>query len=178
MDWLQIAGDYLGALVDNPIVAQMVIGAVEGLVVGLLVGAIVWALMQAPDALGRAILFAIILGIVVSVWEFVRIGSVLGMSMSSILNSFDTNPAIGRLFFQAGLRTLIAMLIGAAIGVGSQVPHFMMRGGLYGIFLGALVGAALNAGLFYFGVRLHLLIFRGLISLGTWAFLAMFDGGK
>ncbi len=176
MDWLQIFADYLSALIVNPLVAQIVAGAAEGVVVGLIVGAVVWAIMQAPDTLGRALLLSIILGIGVIVWEFARIGAVMGMGMGGIIDSFNTNPQIGRMFLTAGVHTLTAMFVGALIGVGSRAPNYMIKGAIIGLFLGALAGAAIRFGLYFFGVRVNLLIFRGLVSLGTWALLATFSG--
>ena len=176
MDWLQLLGENLGALIDNPLAAQAVAGAVEGVVIGLIVGAIVWAVMQAPDTLGRGLLLAIIFALIVIIWEFARIGSVMGMSMGSIIDSFNENPAIGRMFLQAGIRALLAMLIGMVIGIGSQVPNHMIRGGIIGILLGVLVGALLRFGLSYFGVDLNVYLYRGLVALGTWAIMITFSG--
>lgn len=175
MDFLQVISERLSLLVDNPIAAQAVAGAVEGVVIGLIVGAIVWAIMQAPDTMGRALLLAILIGIGVIIWEFARIGAVVGSGMGNIIGSFNENPEVGRMIMQAGNRTVTGMLIGAFLGVVSQVPQWVIRGGIIGIFIGAIVGAVLGGGLTYFHVNLHQYLFRLLASLGIWAVLATFS---
>lgn len=176
MDWLQLFADYLSSLIADPLVAQLAAGAAEGVVVGMAVGAVVWAIMKAPDTLGRALFLGILLGIAVMVWEIARIGAVMGMGMGGIIDSLSDNVQLGRMFLAAGVHTLTAMFVGALIGVGSRVPNYMIYGGIIGLFLGALAGAALRFGLYFFGVRVNLLVFRGLVSLGTWALLATFSG--
>lgn len=176
MDLLQVFAEYFASFVTNPTVAQLVSGAAEGIIIGLVVGAIVWAIMEAPDTLGRALLFSIILGIVVIIWEFARIGAVMGMGLGSIIAAMNDNPRIGTMFWTALIHTFYAMIIGTAIGVGSLVPNLMVKGAIIGLFLGALTGAAINFALFYFGIRMSPLYFRGLVSLGTWGLLVAFSG--
>ncbi len=176
MEFLQFIGDYLSNLVGNPIAAQLLSGAGEGIVIGLVVGAIVWAIMQAPDTLGRALLFGIFLGIIVVIWEFARIGAVVGGSMGSIINSLNENPIIGGMIMQAGIRTVAAMLIGAAIGVGSLVPQLMIKGAIIGLFLGALAGAALRGVFDYFNISLSRTMFQGAVVVVTWGLLVTFSG--
>ncbi len=174
MDWLQIFSDYLSALIDNPIVAEMVFGAVEGVMIGLLAGSIIYAIMQAPDALGRALFLGIMFGVGVIVYETFRIGHDLGISTIDIINNMEANPAIGQMFWRAGLNTVTAMFIGGVIGVGSLVPNHMLRGGFWGAILGAIVGAGISIGLYYGGVVVNLWLFRGAVVLGIWAVLATF----
>jgi hypothetical protein len=169
MDILQQLGEYLSSVIANPLVGELVAGAVDGIIIGLIVGAIVWAVMQAPDTLGRGLLFAILIGIVVIIWEFAQISAFV---QGGLFQALSENEPIGYLFWDAGVNTLTAMLIGMALGVGSQVPHHMVRGGIVGVFLGALVGAVLRAGLDYLGIVLHVLIYRGAIILGVWGLIA------
>jgi len=176
MDWLQTFSDYLSALVDNPVVAELVFGAVEGVLIGLLAGSIIYAIMQAPDALGRAIFLGIMFGIVAIVYETFRIGNELGIGMASMIRNMNINPNIGPMFWKAGLNTMTAMFIGGAIGVGSLVPNHMMRGGFLGAILGAIVGGGISVGLYYGGVSVNLWLFRGAVVLGIWAVLATFGG--
>jgi len=176
MDILQLVSNNLSAFSSNPLVSQIILGATQGIVVGLVVGAVVWAIMEAPDTLGRALLFAIILGIIVSIWEFVRIGNVVGAGMGDIITTLNHNPQIGPLFLTAVLHTLTAMFIGAILGVGTQVPHFMIRGAIIGLFLGAFVGAVLQVALSHYGISLNRLIYRGVIALGIWALLTAVGG--
>ncbi len=171
MDILQLLGEYLSSTIDNPLVGQLVAGAADGVVIGLIVGAIVLAIMQAPDTLGRGLLFAVLVGVVVIIWEFVQISTSL---QSGLFNALSNNQPIGYLFWTAGSHTLTAMLIGMAVGVGSQVPHYMIRGAIIGVLLGALVGALLRAGLDYLGIHLHVLIYRGLMILGVWGLVVVF----
>ena len=56
-------------------------GVVSGIIAGLVVGAIIIPLMQVPDALGRALLFGAILGLLMLGYQLVQIVSITGGSM-------------------------------------------------------------------------------------------------
>lgn len=176
MDILQLIGVDLSAFVDNPLIISALSGAADGIVIGLIVGAIIWAIMGAPDTLGRALLLAVLLGIAVIVWQVAQISVVVGSGMGELLDSFNNNPAVGKMFLQAGAYALTAMFVGAFLGVVSQVPQLVLQGGIIGVFLGAFVGALLGGGLFYLGVSVSTLVYRLLVVLGVWALLVTFSG--
>jgi hypothetical protein len=174
MDLLQLIGVNLNSFIQNPIVANLLSGAADGVVVGLITGALVWSINKAPDALGRALLLVVMFGLIGFIVEFVRILAVMGFGMGEIIEAFSENPAIGPMFLAAIVRTGFYMLLGALIGVGSLVPQFMIRGIIIGILLGGLVGAILwlitN---YYFGLSLHIFIFRFFVVVGVWGLITV-----
>ena len=172
MDLLQLIGINLNSFIQNPIIANLISGAAEGVVVGLITGALVWSFTKAPDALGRAILLAVIFGVVGFIVEFVRIMAVMGYGMGQIIEALNENRAIGPMFLNAFIRTGFYMLIGALIGAGSRVPQYMIRGSVIGILLGAVTGAVLwLATHYYFGLALNIILFRFLVVLGVWGLI-------
>ena len=176
MDLLQLIGINLSSFIQNPIVANLLSGAAEGVVVGLVTGALVWSINKAPDTLGRTLLFAIILGAVGFIAEFVRIISVMGFGMGEMIEAFSENPNIGPMFLNAFVRTGFYMLLGAIIGVGSRAPQFMIRGIVVGILLGGLVGAILWLSTnYYLGFSFHIVIFRFFVVLGVWGLIIVFS---
>lgn len=174
MDLLQLIGVNLNSFIQNPIVANLLPGAAEGVVVGLITGALVFSINKAPDALGRVLLLAVLFGLVGFTVEFVRILTVMGFGMGEMIESLSENPAIGPMFLAAFVRTGFYMLLGALIGVGSMAPQFMIRGIVIGILLGGVVGAILwwvtN---YYFGVSLHIFVFRFFVVLGVWGLITI-----
>jgi hypothetical protein len=176
MDLLQLIGVNLNSFIQNPIVANLLAGAAEGVVVGLVTGALVWPISKAPDALGRALLLAVLFGLIGFIVEFVRILTVMGFGMGQMIEAFNENPAIGPMFLAAFVRTGFYMLLGAFIGVGSLVPQFMIRGIVIGILLGGLVGAILwLVTHYYFGFSLHIFLFRFFVVVGIWGVITIFS---
>jgi hypothetical protein len=173
MDLLQLIGVNINNFTQNPIVALLISGAVEGIVIGLIAGALIWSISRAPDAFGRALLLAVIIGVVGFIVEFIRISSIMGVSMGQMIEAMSNNPAIGPMFLAALTRTGFYMLLGALLGVASTVPQHMIRGMIVGIFLGGLVGAALWFLTNYFlGFSFHILLFRFFVVLGIWGLIA------
>jgi hypothetical protein len=175
MDLLELIGINLNSFIQNPIVANLIAGAAEGVVVGLVTGALIWSIYKAPDVLGRALLLAVIFGLLGFIIGIVRIGYLMGMGMGQMIEALNENPEIGPMFLNAIIRAVYLMLFGALIGVGSRVPQHMIRGIVVGILLGALVGAVLwlitN---YFFGFSFHIFIFRLLVVLGVWGLITAF----
>lgn len=173
MDLLQLIGVNLDNFIQNPILSLLISGAVEGVVVGLIAGALIWSISRAPDALGRALLLAVIFGLVGFIIEFIRISAIMGISMGEMIEAMRENPAIGPLFLAALIRTGFYMLLGAFLGVASLVPQHMIAGMVVGVFLGGFVGALLWFLTNYFlGFSFQILLFRFLIVLGIWGVMA------
>lgn len=167
MDLLQLIGLNINAITSNPIVASLIMGAVDGVAVGLIAGALVLSVTKAPDVLGRALLIAVILGIVGFIFEFVRILSVMGFGMGEMIAAFNDNPEIGPMFLRAFVRTFYYMLFGATVGIGMRAPQYLLRGAVIGILLGGLIGALMwFAFNYFFGVVLNIILFRFLVVLG------------
>jgi hypothetical protein len=174
MDLLQLIGVNLNSFIQNPIAAYLLSGAAEGVVVGLITGALVWSINKAPDTLGRALLLAVFFGGIGFIAEFARILSVLGYGLGEMIEAFSENPNIGPMFLAAFVRTGFYMLLGAVIGVGSQVPQFMIRGIIIGILLGGLVGALMwLVTNYYFGFSLHIVLFRFFVVVGVWGLITV-----
>ncbi|MCB9418720.1 MAG: hypothetical protein H6667_02870 [Ardenticatenaceae bacterium] len=179
MDLLQLIGVNLNAFIQNPIIAILLAGAAEGVVVGLVTGTLVWSINKAPDALGRALLFAVIFALVGLIAEVVRILSLMGFSMGQMIETINENPAIGIMFLNALIRTSLYLLLGALVGVASRAPQFMVRGMVVGILLGGGTGALLKLITnYYFGFSFHILIFRLLIALGVWGGITVISSNK
>jgi hypothetical protein len=174
MDLLQLIGININALIENPILATLILGAAEGIVVGLITGALVWSLTKAPDVLGRALLLAVIFGLLGFIWEFARLSVVLEYNLGGLIRAFSDNPAVGPLLLRALVRTFFYMLLGAAIGIGSRVPQFMIRGVIVGIFLGGVVGAIIwFVTQYYFGFTLQIAVFRLFVVIGVWGMITL-----
>jgi hypothetical protein len=174
MDLLQLIWANFNSFIQNPIVANLLSGAAAGVVVGLITGALVWSINKAPDALGRALLLAVLLGLIGFIAEFILILAVMGLSMAEMIEALSENPDIGPMFLDAFVRTGFYMLSGALIGVGSKAPQFMIQGIVIGILLGGLVGAILwLITHHYFGFSLHIVIFRFFVVLGVWGLITI-----
>lgn len=166
----------INSVLAQTIVDELLAGAVDGVIAGLIVGALVWPIMQAPDALGRVILFGIIGGLIMLLYQAARISVVTGSSLGSIINAFNTNTELGNMIFQGGIWVLVTMLAAAVIGALSLVPGEVLKGGLAGLFIGALIGALLGLGLQELDVSLNLTIFRVAVGLLTWGVFTAVSG--
>lgn len=168
MDLLQLIGVNIDAITSNPIVASLIIGALDGIAVGLITGALVWSVTKAPDALGRALLIAIIIGVVGFIAESVRIGAVMGFGMGEMIKALNENPEIGPMFLRAVVRTFYYMLFGASVGIGMRAPQYLLRGAVIGVLLGGLIGALIWFVLnYYWGLVLNIVLFRFFVVLGV-----------
>ena len=152
-------------------------GAISGLIAGVVVGAIIVPLIQVPDALGRALLLAALLGLGMAGYQLVRVLSVTGGSMGQILDGINT-PAVGQLILDGVFYILYALLAGALIGVFITVPDKALKGGLVGLLFGAVMGAVLYWLLDYFGIFLEPPLFRLLMGFLIFGLLTAVTGGK
>ena len=134
-------------------------GVVSGIIAGLVVGAIIIPLMQVPDALGRALLFGAILGLLMLGYQLVQIVSITGGSMGSILNALD-RPVTGQAILNALIYVLYAILAGCLIGVFMTVPGEAIKGGLIGMVFGLFIGTGLYWLLGYLGIYMDLRLFQ------------------
>lgn len=159
--------------------SNLTTGAISGLVAGLVVGAVVIPLIQVPDALGRALLIGILFGLGMAVYQLMRVGTVTGGSLGSILNSFDgaTGTVVGRLIFNGMIAVLYAILFGALIGVLITVPDRALKGGLVGMLFGIVIGAGLYWLLGAIGILLDPVFFQMLTGLLVFGVVTAVVGG-
>lgn len=144
-------------------------GAISGIIAGLVIGAIVIPLLQVPDALGRALLIGAVLGLLMAGYQLVRILSVTGGSLGSILNTLE-DPIVGQTILNGIIYVFYAVLAGCLIGVFITVPDRAIKGGLVGMLFGVILGTALYWLLNYLGIYLNTALFRivtGLLIFGV-----------
>ena len=134
-------------------------GVISGIIAGLIVGAIILPLMQVPDALGRALLFGAILGVLMLGYQLVQILSVTGGTMGSMLAALD-RPATGQVILNGMIYVLYAILAGCLIGVFMTVPGEAIKGGLIGMVFGLFIGTGLYWLLGYLGIYMDLRLFQ------------------
>lgn len=139
-------------------------GAISGLVAGLVVGAIILPLMQVPDALGRALLFGTILGVLMAGYQLYLILSITGGTMGSIIDALNSSIA-GPAIINGMVYVIYAILIGCLIGVFTTEPGLAIKGGLVGMLVGVIVGVVLYWLLGYLGVYMNMTLFRLLVGL-------------
>ena len=132
-------------------------GALSGLAAGAIVGAIVWSITNAPDTLGRVLLFTIILGILMLLFQTILILNTLPeISMGSLIAAFqDRSTEIGQMIIRAGQWVGLSALGGALVAVLLSVPGETIKGALIGVVIGALLGAGINAGVRELGINLR-----------------------
>lgn len=150
-------------------------GAISGIIAGLVIGAIIVPLMQVPDALGRALLLGSIFGVLMAGYQLVRILSVTGGSMGSILNALDS-PVVGQAILNGLVYVVYAILAGCLIGVFSTVPDRAIKGGLVGMLFGVIIGVALYWLLGFIGVNMSMTVFRLLTGLLIFGVLTAITG--
>jgi hypothetical protein len=150
-------------------------GVVSGIIAGLVVGAIIIPLMQEPDALGRALLFGAILGLLMLGYQLVQIISITGGSMGSILNALD-RPVTGQAILNGLIYVLYALLAGCLIGVFMTVPGEAIKGGLIGMLFGVIIGTAMYWLLGYLGIYMDTRLFQLLIGLLIFGVLTAVTG--
>ncbi len=153
-------------------------GLIDGLIVGLVVGAIIIPIVQTPDALGRALLFGLLLGLGMAVYQLVQVSTVTGASMGSILNSLDgpSSAVVGGMILRGMIWTLYAVLAGAVVGVLITVPDQALKGALIGIVVGALAGMAFRWILGAVGLNLNPIYIRLLLGVLVWGLITAVFG--
>ena len=150
-------------------------GAISGLIAGLVVGAAIVPLIQVPDALGKSLLFAALFGVAMMGYQLVRVLSVTGGSMGSILNALDS-PLVGQAILNAVLYTLYAILGGILLGVLLTVPDKAIKGGLIGMLFGVMMGTVLYWLFGTFGIYMNQTLFRLLTGLLVFGVLTAVAG--
>jgi len=176
----QVGNHSVMAGVNLAIVDELLSGALSGIPIGILVGAIVMPMMQAPDTMLRSVAFAILAAVGMSLFQLSLIGRATGERMGTILSAF-TGPytdQLGSMIFDGIIWALYAMLAGALIGMATQVPDKVIKGGIVGMFLGVAVGAGLQAVLSELGYDFGPIIFRILTAGVTWALFTALIGGE
>jgi hypothetical protein len=170
----------VAANVSFALIDQLIDGALIGLAIGILVGALVMPMVQTPDTMLRTVLFAILAAVGMSIFQLARIGRATGERLGTILSAFmgPYTDTLGETILDGVIWVLYAMLGGALIGVGSQVPDRVIKGGLIGLFIGGAVGAALQAILGEINVALSPTIFRITVAVLTWALFTVVVGGE
>ncbi|MFQ5401355.1 MAG: hypothetical protein ACE5E7_17375 [Anaerolineae bacterium] len=171
----QVIGSGAVATILLSIADQLGTGALDGVLVGALVGALALPMSRAPDTMGRGLFLAIMLGLLVGLFELARIGVIAGQTMGSMIDAFmgEQSTLVAALIRQAGIRVLIALFLGAILGMGSKVPDMVIKGSLWGFFVGAAIGALLRVALVQFGAAyLSLLIFRVIVGMLSWGLIA------
>lgn len=163
---------YLTILWQSTLMDILVQAAILGCVSGLAVGAIVYPVMEETDAAGRALLFGVLGAIVLILVESARVGIQAGGSFQSLV---ATITAGGPILVEMGRNILLGALGGMIIGVMSLVPNIAIKGGILGLLLGAVTGAAFQYGLMYFGYgglpRWAFFIITGLLCWGLFTSL-------
>lgn len=178
--FMQPLNHVVAANVSFALVDQLIDGALIGILIGILVGALIMPMMQTPDTMLRTVLFAILAATGMSIYQLARIGRATGERINTILSAFmgPYTDALGEMMLDGVIWVLYAMLAGALIGVGSQVPDRVIKGGLIGLFMGAAVGAVLRAVLGEINVSLSPTIFRLAVAALTWALFTVVVGGS
>ena len=179
--FVTMLGRLMIANVQLDLVQDLGNGALNGLVVGVAVGAIVWSIGQAPDTLGRLLLFAIVLALLMTFVQLALILSTLPeVSMATLMDAFQNNDsAMGVMIVDAGRWIGLSALIGAVVAVLFSVPGEAIKGAIIGLGLGAIVGAGVNVGLRELGIltiQPDTLLFQLVIGLLIWGLLASVGG--
>ena len=160
------------------ILTDLSTGAINGIIAGVVVGAVVIPLIQVPDALGRALLIGVLLGVGMAGYQLFQVLQVTGGTLGSILNSLDgsAGTVVGQVILNGVIYILYAVLAGALIGVFITVPGIALKGGLIGILLGAVMGAAFFWLLGKFGIHMNQTFFRLLTGLLIFGVLTAITG--
>jgi hypothetical protein len=176
---LQAMNNSIAANVMMALVDEIMSGAIEGIVIGVLVGAIVMPMVQAPDTMLRAIVAAIFAGLGMSLIQLARIGRATGERLGTILRSFagPYTGGLGAMILDGIIWVFYAMFAGALIGAVTVVPDKVIKGGLVGLLIGAIVGAGLRVLLSELGYSLNLTVTRIVIAALTWALFTVIIGG-
>jgi hypothetical protein len=177
---MQTVSSTVLAAVSFALVDVLLDGAQAGFVIGIAVGAVVMPMVQAPDTMLRAAVLSILAAVGTAIYHLARIGAVTGEQMSGIINALNGpyTDVVGAMMLNGIIWTLYAMLGGAIVGLASQVPNQVLKGGLLGLVLGAAVGALLRVVLVEFNIVLGPLLFRIAVAAVTWGLFTSVVGGK
>lgn len=163
---------YLTTVWQSTLLDILIQAAILGCVAGVAVGSIVYPVMEESGAAGRALLFGIIGAIIMILVEGARVGIQAGGSFQSLVT---TVTAGGPILVEMGRNIGLGALVGMVIGVMSLVPNVALKGGILGLLLGAVTGAAFQYGLMYFGYgglpRWAFFIVTGLLCWGLFTSL-------
>lgn len=177
---MQVVSNTVMAAVSLALADVLLDGAKAGFVIGIAVGAVVMPMIQAPDTMLRAAVLSILGAVGMAVFQLARIGAATGEQMSGIISALNgpyTN-VVGGMILNAFIWTLYTMLAGAIIGLMTQVPNQVLKGGLIGLVLGAIVGAGLRVVMVEYNIALSPILFRIAIAAITWALFTSIVGGK
>ena len=134
-----------GIVLQQPIVDELIAGAVPGLFVGMAVGATIWPIMQVPESLGRALLFGILGALGMAIFRFVvYIAPITGGSLTSLQDALIRSSAAEAALIDTGVWVLATLFIGMAIGAITYTAGDAVKGAIVGLFLGAVVSAGLQ----------------------------------
>jgi hypothetical protein len=108
------------------------------------------------------LLLGLLFGLGMAIYQIVRVSTVTGSSLGSILNSLDgaQGTVVGSMILQGAIYTLYAVLAGATIGVLLTVPDKALKGAIVGVLFGAIVGAIFKWLLSEIGIVLNPTLFR------------------
>ncbi len=181
LDFMQAVNNSIMASIAYAFVDDLINGALLGIVIGIVVGAIVMPMVKAPDTMLRSVVFAILAAVGMAVFQLARIARATGEKLGTVLGAFFSPSAgnLGGMIIEGLEFTLYAMLAGALVGVTSQVPDKVIKGGVVGLFLGAAVGAGLNAIFRQYRIPLGVdsFYFRLMVAGITWALFTVIVGG-
>jgi hypothetical protein len=122
-----------------------------GAIIGALAGIVVFTADSAAEGIRRVILGLLIGGIIMGVFQAIRIGSALGFGFGTALNPLleaGSGP-FGALVFEAIVWTMQAAFAGGIFMVVSLAPFNALKGGLAGAVIG-IVAALISWGLLQF----------------------------
>lgn len=122
-----------------------------GAVIGALAGIVVFTADSAAEGIRRVILGLLIGGILMGVFQAIRIGAALGFGFGTALNPLREagSGPFGALVFEAIVRTMQAAFAGGIFMVVSLAPFNALKGGLAGAVIG-IVAALISWGLLRF----------------------------
>jgi hypothetical protein len=177
---MQAINNTVMAAVSLALIDVILDGALSGIAIGIAVGAVLMPMLQAPDTMLRAAVLAILGAVAMAVYQLARIGAVTGEQMADIVTAFrgPYTSIVGAMILDGFIWTLYAMLGGAIVGLVTQVPNEVLKGGLLGLALGILVGALLRVVFVEFNVSLSPIIFQLMVAAITWAMFTSIVGGK
>ena len=151
---MQAMNNTVMASISMDLVDDLIAGVLPGIVIGIFVGALLLPMITATDTILRSIAFGIFGAVGMSLFQLARIGRATGERLGTILAAF-TGPYtnnLGGMIRDGIVWVFYAMFAGALIGMVTQVPDKVIKGGIVGLFLGGFVGAGLHALLVEFNI--------------------------
>ncbi len=156
-------------LIDN-----LIASALTGVVIGVAVGALVMPMVQDPDTMMRGILLGVFGALIMGIYQVFRISQLTGSSMGSILDAFQGSQqnVLGPMILNAFFMILLAIFIGMILGVTTQVPDKVIKGGIIGLFVGAILAVVLTLLLNWAKFALSAVIFRIIVGVLIWGMMS------